>query len=149
MEGFPIRKTDTITLINILQKEIFSRFGKCERIQSDQGTQFTSTLFREMAEALKIQITCTPAYNPKSNPVERTHRDIKSALMALSLDKPEEWASHVPSILFAMRTSSVSSTGYTPFQLCLAETLLKTWMLCFHPRRGVGNYNPCRNICKS
>ena len=90
IEGFPIKKTDTITLIDILQKEIFSRFGKCERIHSDQGTQFTSNVFQEMGEALKIQTTCTPAYNPKSNPVERAHRDIKSALMALSLNKPEE-----------------------------------------------------------
>ena len=107
MEGFPIKKTDTVTLINILQKDFFCRLGKCKRIQSDRGTQFTGTLFNEMAEALKIQNTCTPAYNPKSNPVERAHRDIKAALMALSLDKPEEWASHVPSILFAMRTLAV------------------------------------------
>ena len=87
VEAFPIKKTDTQTLLEILQDQIFSRYGKCERIHSDQGSQFTSTLFQEMTEVWKIQATCTPAYNPKSKTVERTHRDLKAALMALSKDE--------------------------------------------------------------
>ena len=117
VEAFPIKKADTLTVLDILNNQIFSRFGKCERLHSDQGTQFTSHLFQEIADVLKIQVTYTPAYNPKSNPVERVHRDLKAALLALSSSKPHEWADHIPTILFAFRNSVSTATGYTPFQL--------------------------------
>ena len=81
------------------------------------GTQFTSGMFKELGKILNIQVTTTPPYNPKSNPVERSHRDLKAALLALSSSKPEEWVDHIPHILFAFRNSVSSSTGYTPFQL--------------------------------
>ena len=117
IEAFPVRKANTITVIHILQEHIFSRFGKCERLHSDQGTQFTSHLFQEVADILKIQVTFTPAYNPKSNPVERVHRDLKAGLMALTKDKPNEWVKHLSTLLYACRNSISSGTGFSPFQL--------------------------------
>ena len=117
IEAFPIRHPTSKEVIKILTKEIFPRFGKCTVLHSDQGTQFTSKEFQEMGKLLKITLTTTPAYNPKSNPVERLHRDLKAALMALTADKPNEWAKHIPTILYAFRTSINKSTGYSPFQL--------------------------------
>ena len=117
MEAFPLKDATAESVVRVLHKEIFCRYGKCERIHSDQGTQFTSTLTQTMSRLLKVEWTFTPAYNPKSNPVERTHRDLKSALMALTQAKPQEWVQYVPAILYAMRTSICQSTGFSPFQM--------------------------------
>ena len=122
MEAFPLREATAENVTRVLHQEIFCRYGKCERIHSDQGTQFTSTLTQTMSKLLGIEWTFTLAYNPKSNPVERTHRDLKSALMALTQTKPQEWVQYVPAILHAMRTSVCQPTGFSPFQMMFGRS---------------------------
>ena len=117
MEAFPIRKMDTRTVLDILNREIFPRYGYCEQIHSDRGTQFTSQAMKELGETLKIKISQTPAYNAKSNPVERGHRDLKAALTALTQHKPTAWPDYIPAILYALRCSISAATGFSPFQL--------------------------------
>ena len=117
LEAFPIRRADAHTVRKILTSEIFPRFGKCTQIHSDRGTQFTGELMKELGDMYNITITQTPAYNPKSNSVERAHSDLKKALMAMSGNKPSKWPEHIPTILYAMRTTVNRMTGYSPFQL--------------------------------
>ena len=117
LEAFPLKVANAENVIRILTTEIFPRFGKYERLHSDMVTQFTSGQFKEMADIKKIQVTTTPPYNPKSNPVERSHRDLKAVLLALSAGKPHDWVAHIPHILFAFRNAVCASTGFTPFQL--------------------------------
>ena len=117
VEAFAIKYATADEVVRILTQEIFPRFGKCDQIHSDQGTQFTGKVMQTLGEMLKIKITQTPAYNPKSNPVERVHREIKAALLALAADKPNTWDAYIPSILYAIRISINRSTGFSPFQL--------------------------------
>ena len=117
VEAFPLRHATAINVVTILQNEIFARYGKCERLHSDRGSQFTGDMLAQMGSLLNIKISQTPAYNPKSNSVERMHRDLKSALQALASQKPSTWADFIPSILFAFRSSVSSATGFSPFQL--------------------------------
>ena len=117
IEAFPLKHATASEVVRILNDEIFSRFGKCEQIHSDRGTQFTGDMMKELGKMLKIKLTFTPAYNPKSNPVERSHREIKSALLALSQHKPSSWDHFIPSILYALRCSISRTTGFSPFQL--------------------------------
>ena len=117
VEAFPIHHADAQTVVHILQTEIFPRYGFCERLHSDRGTQFTSDLLQTTGKLLKIKISHTPAYNAKSNPVERSHRDLKAALNALTRDKPSAWADYIPFILYAFRSAISKSTGFSPFQL--------------------------------
>ena len=117
LEAFPLKVATASEVARIFTEEIFPRFGKCEQIHSDQGTQFTSNLMKDLGQILNIKITFTPPYNPKSNPVERSHRDLKSALLALSSHTPSKWDTYIPSILYALRCSVNRSTGFSPFQL--------------------------------
>jgi hypothetical protein len=80
IEAFPIVAATALETIDILVKEIFCRYGVPEIIHSDRGNQFTSNLFHSVAQEYGIQVTTTPAYNPKSNPVERVHRDLGTML---------------------------------------------------------------------
>ena len=117
LEAFPLKQATAANVVKILTSEIFPRFGYCEKIHSDRGSQFTSEMMKETMESLKIQVTYTPAYNAKSNPVERSHRDLKAALNAATRHKPSEWPNYLPAILYALRSSRSASTGFSPFQL--------------------------------
>ena len=117
IEAFPIKEATAEKVAEKLENEVFSRFGYPETLHSDQGRQFTGTLMKQLGELLDIVVTHTPAYNPKSNPVERTHRDIKAALRALQEEGNDDWEEALPQVLFALRTAVNRSTGFSPFQL--------------------------------
>jgi transposase InsO family protein len=68
IEAFPIVAATALETVDILVKEISCRYGVPEIIHS-RGDQFTSNLFHSVAREYGIQVTTTPAYNPKSNPV--------------------------------------------------------------------------------
>ena len=117
IEAFPMRDTKAKAVSRVLAKQVFARFGIPGKIHSDQGTNFTSELIRSVYSAFGIQATTTPAYNPKSNPVERVHQDLGKMLRALCGKRPNEWEDHVPAALFALRTAKNRYTGFTPYRL--------------------------------
>uniref|UniRef100_A0ABD2X6E7 Integrase catalytic domain-containing protein n=1 Tax=Trichogramma kaykai TaxID=54128 RepID=A0ABD2X6E7_9HYME len=50
-------------------------------ITSDQGTQFESTLFTELAKMIGTSLIKTTSYHPMSNGmIERFHRTLKATL---------------------------------------------------------------------
>jgi len=119
-EGVPVSACTARAAVRALNEHIFCRYGVPESLHSDQGTGFTAELFRDAAMELGIKHTVTPAYNPKSNPVERAHRDIGAALRAMIIEnnaKQTSWEELLPPILYAMNTTVSSVTGYTPFKL--------------------------------
>ena len=115
VEAIPTNNLSASNLVSLLEKHVFSRHGLPEQIHTDQGTQFTSELLGEVCDMLNIKKTTTPAYNPKSNEVERTHRDLNSILVALTLETGEDWEEVLDIALLALRTAKHSSTGISPF----------------------------------
>lgn len=133
VEAFPIRRATAEAVVRILTEQVFPRFGLCEQIHSDRGTQFTSHLLREVSQILNIRATTTPAYNPKSNPVERMHRDLGRAITALVDQKPSKWEEVLPHVLFVMRTTPCRSTGFSPYKLLFGRDATEPLDLIFGP----------------
>ena len=72
-------------------------------MSSDRGSQFTSTLWNEIAHQLGVKLYHTTAYHPQSNGlVERFHRTLKAALKA-RLQGPS-WTDELPWVLLGLRT---------------------------------------------
>jgi transposase InsO family protein len=115
VEAIPCIDTTAENVARMLEQHIFCRFGIPEQIHSDQGPQFTSKLLKDVCRILNIPKTETPAYNPKSNPVERSHRDLTSIIKAVTLDTEQDWEEVLPMALLALRTARNRSTGVTPF----------------------------------
>ncbi|GFO26781.1 Pol polyprotein [Plakobranchus ocellatus] len=121
-EVIPLSGTSSTDCAKALIRNWVSRFGVPLQITSDRGTQFTSTLWGEIANQPGVQLHRITAYHPQSNGlVERLHRTLKAALKA-RLQGPN-WADELPWILLGLRTapkedigSSVAEIVYgTPF----------------------------------
>jgi hypothetical protein len=115
LEAFPCRRANAQVVVDKLITEIFPRFGVCDQIHSDRGTQFLSDLVSEVVAMPGIRQSSTPSYNPKSNPVERQLRSLGDAIKALMEGDQRAWEDYLPHALFAMRTSICVSTGVAPF----------------------------------
>lgn len=131
LEGFPVRDATAEEVVRILETEIFARFGFPEQLHSDMGSQFTSELFTAVGNLLGLRISTTPAYNPKSNPVERSHRDLGTILRALIAHSERSWEQVLPQALFALRTTPSRSTGLTPFQMMFGRDAAQPLDLIF------------------
>ena len=116
VEAFPTKDMLTTTVIKHLVNDIFSRFGLPTKLHSDNGTNFTSHLLQDVCAALSIKKTQTPPYNPKSNSVERFHRDLVKALTALTGEQPATWPDYLPLVLHATRCAPARTTGLSPFE---------------------------------
>lgn len=79
-EAIPLKDITTETIARALINKWISRFGIPNRISTDQGSQFKSTLFNELSRLLGIDHLQTTSYHPQANGiVERWHRTLKSS----------------------------------------------------------------------
>ena len=116
-EAVPLKVTDTETIANALI-EIFSRTGIPKEILSDQGSNLTSSLMKELCKLLHIKkITSTP-YHPEANGlVERFNGTLKRMLTCFVENEKDDWDKYLPYLLFSYREVPQESTGFSPFEL--------------------------------
>ena len=138
LEAFPVREADAKTVIKILTTQIIPRYGVPASIKSDRGTPFMAGVTHEVARTLGIAMEPTPAYNPKSNPVERDHQDLMKIIKKLSYEQPSKWTDHLPHALYVIRTSVNRMTGASPYQLLFGREAVSDLDLMF----GDPNDNP-------
>ncbi|GFX70725.1 retrovirus-related Pol polyprotein from transposon opus [Trichonephila clavipes] len=83
MEVIPTADMTAETVCRALLSVWIPRFGCPAIITTDQGTNFESSLFRELSNLLGTNRIRCCTYHPKSNSlVERLHRHLKSAIKA-------------------------------------------------------------------
>lgn len=116
-EAVPLRNIRARTVIDALI-QFFTRYGLPREVQSDRGTNFTSTVFQAVMNELGIEQVTSSAYHPQSQgAIERFHRTLKDMVRAYSDQFPSEWDAAMPFLMFAVRDTVNESTGFTPFEL--------------------------------
>jgi len=65
--AFPGRDQKATTVAKLLKEQIFDKFGPPDRILSDQGRNFTSSVIRNLCSLYGIKKIRTSAYNPQRN----------------------------------------------------------------------------------
>ena len=97
---------------------VFSRVGVPHEILTDQGSNFTSQLLKELYRHLHIQPIRTSPYHPQTDGlVERFNQMLKSVLRKAAVDEGKDWDKLLPYLLFAYHEVPQESTGFPPFEL--------------------------------
>ena len=95
--------------------QVFSFVGVPRKILTDQGTNFESTLFKDLCQALGIDKVRTSPYHPSGNGMlERFHRTLNSMLGKVVKESQRDWDAWLPQVMSAYRASQHSATGYSP-----------------------------------
>ena len=109
-EAIPLSQTDAAAIGRAFALHWVARFGVPTDITSDRGPQFTSDIWRALAESLGAKIHHTTAYHPQANGmVERFHQSLKAALCA-RLTTPA-WMDDLPWVLLGLRTMPKQDLG--------------------------------------
>ena len=109
-EAIPLTQTDAAAVGRAFALHWVARFGVPTDIMSDRGPQFTSDIWRALAESLGTKIHHTTAYHPQANGlVKRFHRSLKAALRARLTTTA--WMDELPSVLLGLRTMPKQDMG--------------------------------------
>lgn len=102
--------------------KIFTQFGLPKGIQSDQGSNFTANIFKQVMSTLGIKQHLSSAYHPESQgALERWHQTLKSMLTKYCLETEKEWDEGLPLVLYAIRSTQQESLGFSQKKCCLVE----------------------------
>jgi transposase InsO family protein len=115
-EAILLRSTATEACVSALIKGWVARFGIPQRITSDRGPQFTSSLWSELTSRLGVKSQLTSPYHPEANgAVERFHRRLKDALRARLAGS--DWPTHLPWVLLGLRVAPREDSGISAAEL--------------------------------
>lgn len=148
----PLRKANTKEIGGVLFAHLFCRFGKPDRIHSDDGKEFMNKALEALCAKWSITRTTTGGYQPQANPVERYHRFLNSTMTMLSTKFGGEWPDYLPAAIFAYNASTNDATGYMPHELvhgqrpCLLQDLGLEAQLGERPARTPDISQHHRNI---
>ncbi|KAJ8038132.1 hypothetical protein HOLleu_19119 [Holothuria leucospilota] len=122
-EAIPLRNIKARTVLQALLK-FFTLFGLPKEIQSDQGSNFMSTVFQQMLYELGIDQIKSSAYHPESQgALERFHQTLKNMLKTYCHGIERDWDEGIPFVMFAARESIQESLGFSPFELVFGHTV--------------------------
>lgn len=129
----PIRSATAKAVSDKFKEAILLRYGAPAVLITDNGTQFTSKIFRDLASEWNIEFQNTAPYSPQSNPVERANRVLKTMMSQFVKDNHKSWASFIGEMRYAINTAVHDSTGYSPAMLCMGRELRLPRAICGPP----------------
>ena len=116
----PLRSKVSEGVVRTFEQKFLSVFGLPDTVITDQGTEFTSSVFRSFCNNLGITHQTTNPYHPQANGhVERIHRTLKTCIR--SLDHPANWDKSLPYITMALNNRVVDQNSFTPFQFVFGK----------------------------
>lgn len=113
---------ESLTIAKTLTKTI-TKFGIPVSILTDQGSDFTSQLMKDLTNLFKTKhITSTP-YHPQTNgSLERSHLTLKDYLKHYINPHQNDWDEYIDFAMFSYNTSVHKSTNFTPYELLFGHT---------------------------
>ena len=120
----PLRDISAESVVDALSHGWIASFGIPKAITTDRGSQFNSAVWNQLLELWGIEHHQTTAYHPEANGlVERMHRRLKEALIALVRDERENWYWKLPCALLSINTTVKPDIGASPAELVYGEGL--------------------------
>jgi hypothetical protein len=112
-------------VVEFIYEYIFTRFGVPREIVTDQGTQFTSKLMKELTDKYGIKHCKYFPYHPQENgQVESTNKVLESILTKTIQLHHRDWTDRLLEGLWAYQTTWRNTTRHTPFELVYRKQVL-------------------------
>ncbi|KAK9519953.1 hypothetical protein VZT92_022644 [Zoarces viviparus] len=106
-----------------LWNNFFCVYGFPERLHSDQGANFESSLIEKMLLVAGVEKSHTTPYHPMGNgAVERFNRTLGNMVRALPPKAKHRWPQQLKSLTFSYNSTVHETTGFAPFQLMFGRT---------------------------
>ena len=119
-----VRATEQ-TVVNFLFEEIFVRYGVPSEIVTNQGTQFTSKLVKDITEKYQIKHRRSTPYHPQANgQVESTNKTLEGIITKTVSMNRKNWEEKLKDALWAYRITWKNTTGFTPYQLVYGKEVM-------------------------
>ena len=123
-QAIPLTDMTSETVADAFAHGWVATFGVPATITTDRGAQFSTSIWSQLMATWGIRSTTTTAYHPEANGmVERFHRRLKEALLALGEDAGPQWYWRLPLVLLAIRTTLKPDVGATPADLVFGESV--------------------------
>lgn len=107
-----------LDIADALVTQIICKHGNPQKILTDQGSNFLSSLFKGVCKLLKIEKLQTTDYHPQANgALERSHKTLAEYLRHYTDNDQSDWDIWIRYAMFIYNTTPHSSTNYTPFKL--------------------------------
>jgi hypothetical protein len=139
----PIERQDADTVARAFVERIVLLYGTPQIVQTDQGSNFMSEVFRNPFSLLKVKKIQSTAFHPESQgSIERSHRVLAEYLRHYVSGDQTEWDAWVSFATYVFNTTQHSATGYTPFELMFGRcsTLPSAVKGPPEPRYNYGDY---------
>lgn len=109
---------ESATIADYFTKNFICNFGIPHKILTDQGTDFCSSLFKDVAKLFKIQKLQTTAYHPQTNgALERSHATLADYLKHYITPEQIDWDDWLPFAIFSYNATPHSATNFCPHEL--------------------------------
>lgn len=115
MEVIPLQDVSAETVSKAFYENWICRFGTPSTIITDQGRQFESQLFRNLATICGCVVKHSTAYHPQcQGKIERLHRTLKAAIKA---HNNVRWTDSLPTVLLGLRSAIRTDTDHSISQM--------------------------------
>ena len=116
--AIPVQTTDAETISEKFVEYFISKFGMPQCILTDQGSNFTSDIFKNLCKLFKIKKINSTAYHPQTNgALERSHQTFKDYLKHFINSKQTDWDKWIHLSTFSFNTTHHTSSNFTPHEL--------------------------------
>jgi hypothetical protein len=138
VEVIPLKKVTSENMVEFVKEHIIYRFGIPKTITTDQGTQFTSSEFRDFAESMRIKLLNSSPYYAQANGQAEASNKIMIKIIQKKIDqKPRRWHSVLNEALWAYRMAAHGATHTSPYELVYGHHAVLPWEMQSDSRRIV------------
>jgi len=114
----PLGQQDAEMVARAFVVNIVLKYGTPSILQTDQGANFVSEVFRNTCKMLKIKKIQSAPFHPESQgSTERSHHVLAEYLRHYVNEDQINWDERVPFATYMYNTTVHSATGFTPFEL--------------------------------